>query len=150
MTGPDESCRSATGTMRDGFPTAVSNGFENAMTIDRQKLYHERGDFFSFDGNAVMKLSREAALAVCLDATTRGVLVVKIEGGIWSNGIFEARLDAVWDGADPPVEENAAHQNNLAAANFIRSQPPGYNAFVITSASFAKSPGVTNCALAAR
>lgn len=119
------------------------------MKIDRQKLYHAGKDFFDLDGNAVMKLGRETAIEVCLDATREGLLVLKIEGGIWSNSTFEARLDAVWDGADPPVEKKEVYKNNLAAANFIRSQPHNYNAFIIT-ASFAGSPSTPDRALTAR
>ena len=109
------------------------------MKIDRRKLYCEGKDFFDLDGNAVMKLSRKAAVSVCLDAAAQGFLIGKLEGGIWSDGTFEARLDALWDGADPPVPETDACENNRAAADFIRSQPPSYNAFVITALSFTKA-----------
>jgi hypothetical protein len=117
------------------------------MTIDRQKLYHSVMDFFDFDGNAAMKLGREAAIEVCQDATGQGLVVLKIEGGIWSNGTFEARLDAIWDGADPPIEQRNAHENNLNAASFIRSRHPSYNAFIITASSYAGFPGSTDRAL---
>src|SRR4051794_8094136 len=80
-TGRGASCRSATGPIRGGSPTAASNGYEAAMVIDRQKLYHRSRDFFDCGGNAVMKLSREAAIAVCSDVTRRGLLVLGIEGG---------------------------------------------------------------------
>jgi Colicin-E5 Imm protein len=120
------------------------------MTIDRQKLYHAGKDFFDHDGNAVMKLSREAAIAVCLDAARQGLLTVRIEGGIWADGTFEARLDAIWDGADPPVAENDASENNRAAANFIQSQPPNYNAFVITALPFTEVSSTDNSALLVR
>jgi hypothetical protein len=120
------------------------------MKVDRQNLYLEAKDFFDLDGNAVMKLSREAAIEVCLTAVPRGVLVIRLEGGIWCNGTFEARLDAIWDGADSPVEEKEAYENNLAAANFTRSQHPGYNAFIITAGSFAGAPRTIDRALPAR
>lgn len=120
------------------------------MKVDRQKLYREGNDFFDLDGNAVMKLGREAAIAVCLDAASKGLLVLKVEGGIWSNGTFEARLDAIWDGADPPVEEKDAVANNRAAVNFIQFQHPGYNAFIVTVSSFAGSPSTIDRALPVR
>jgi hypothetical protein len=103
------------------------------MVIDRQKLYRGSPDFFDHDGNAVMKLSREAAIAVCHDAARQGLVILKVEGGIWADGTFEARLNAVWDGAEPPITKNDVSANNHAAANFIRSQPPSYNAFIITA-----------------
>ncbi len=120
------------------------------MKVNRQKLYHRGADFFALDGNAVMKLSREAAIEACLDAASQGLVAIKIEGGIWSDGTFEARMDAIWDGADPPVKRKDAHENNLAAANFIRSQDPSYNAFIITSYSFGGSSSAADRALAAR
>lgn len=104
------------------------------MVIDRQKLYGTAADFFDLDGNAQMKLSRDAAAKVCVDAAVKGFLVVKVEGGIWNNGRFEARTDAIWDGIDPPVVQMEAHQNNLRAAAFITSLDDRYNAFILTEA----------------
>ncbi len=120
------------------------------MKVDRQTLYHAAKDFFDHAGNAVMKLSRTAAIELCLDAANQGLLVVKLEGGIWSNGTFEARLDAIWDGADPPVKKQDAYENNCTAANFIRSRHPGYNAFVVTAALSAGSSSATDHAVSAR
>jgi hypothetical protein len=120
------------------------------MIIDGRKLYHAGNDFFDRDGNAVMKLSRETAIAVCLDAAGQGLLVLGIEGGIWSDGTFEARLDAVWDGANPPVTKDDASENNRAAADFIRSQPQSYNAFIITALPLTQASSAADSALPAR
>jgi len=119
------------------------------MKVDRQKLYHQGKDFFDLDGNAVMKLDREAAVEVCLEVASRGLLVLRIEGGIWSNRTFEARLDAVWDEADPPIEEKEADENNRAAANFILSCPSDYDAFIITAFPFNSYSSTVNRALPA-
>ena len=43
------------------------------MKVNRQKLYHRGADFFALDGNAVMKLRREAAIEACLDAASQGL-----------------------------------------------------------------------------
>jgi len=104
------------------------------MGVDRSKLYENAQDFFNLQGGVVMKLSRDAAIDVCRSAATRGLLVVMIEGGISRGGTFEARLDAIWKGGDPPVDNELAEQNNLLAANFIHSQCKAYNAFIITDA----------------
>jgi hypothetical protein len=120
------------------------------MKLERQKLYHASKDFFNLDGNAVMKLGREAAIEICREAASHHLLVIKLEGGIWSNGTFEARLDAIWEGTDPPVEEKDACANNLAAADFIRSRHPGYNAFIITASLFAGVPSAIDHALPAQ
>jgi hypothetical protein len=105
------------------------------MSIDRRKLYDKATDYFDLDGNAIMKLSREAAEGVCLAAAAKGFVLVKVEGGIWSDGNFEARLDAIWDGLDPPIDQADAHENNLDAAGFIRSRADSYNAFIVTTPS---------------
>jgi len=104
------------------------------MVVEKQKLYGRSNEFFELNGNAIMKLSRIAATDVCLVAASRGLIVVKIEGGIWRDGKFEARLDAIWDGEDPPRTQNEADKNNLRAATFIKSTNLAYNAFIVTSA----------------
>src|SRR5438477_10558883 len=101
------------------------------MSVNRQKLYENSEDFFALHGNASMKLSREAAAEVCSCAAAKGLIIVKIEGGIWRRGKFEARLDAIWDGLDPPTDLDTTHQNNLRAATFLRSADPAYNAFIL-------------------
>jgi hypothetical protein len=106
----------------------------SVMSVDRQKLYDSARDYFDLDGSVVMKLSRSAAINVCREAAARGLLVVKIEGGINRGRTFEARLDAIWDGVDPPIDADMAEQNNLRAANFISAQAKDYNAFIITDA----------------
>ncbi|WP_244102159.1 hypothetical protein [Burkholderia ambifaria] len=74
------------------------------MNIDRSRVYDSADDFFSLDGSIVMKLSTEAAIAVCEQAAQHGLVVARIEGGIWHFPGFEARLDCIWDGADPPID----------------------------------------------
>ncbi|RKP43277.1 colicin immunity protein [Trinickia fusca] len=95
--------------------------------------YEEAEDFFALQGSIVMKLTTEAAIGVCEQAAQRGLLVSRIEGGIWHNPGFEARIDCIWDGGDPPLDVQAAHENNLAAIEFIRSELPEHDAFIITS-----------------
>jgi hypothetical protein len=105
------------------------------MSIDHSKLYENARDYFDLGGDVVMKLSRDAAIDVCRQAGARGLLVVRIEGGIRRpDRTFEARLDAIWDGAEPPINPDKAEQNNTKAADFIRSQTTDYNAFIITDA----------------
>lgn len=106
-----------------------------AMSVNRQKLYHSATDYFDLDGSVVMRLSRGAAINVCRQAAARGLLIVMIEGGIRRpDNTLEARLDAIWKGADPPIDLDEAEQNNSRAADFISSQVEDYNAFIITDA----------------
>jgi hypothetical protein len=102
--------------------------------LDRQKLYDRVEDFFDLNGNAGMKLTREAAIRLCLATAAKELVVVKLEGGIWRSGQFEARLDAIWDGLDPPLDQETTEENNLNAANFIRSAIGSVNAFIVTCA----------------
>jgi len=73
------------------------------MKIDLQRRFDSPNDFFELGGSVVMKLSADAAIAVCERAAQHGLVVVRVEGGIWHSPGFEARLDCIWDGADPPV-----------------------------------------------
>lgn len=103
-------------------------------TVDLQKLYEQAVDFFELKGGVVMKLTRAAAIDVCQHAAGRDLLIVRIEGGISRAGTFEARLDAIWDGDDPPVSNDRARDNNSRGAEFIRSRDKSYNAFILTDA----------------
>lgn len=103
------------------------------MEFERDKLYDIAEDFFSAQGSGVMKLSPEAAITVCLTASMRGFVVARVEGGIWHNPGFEARLDCIWDGADPPMDVATANRNNLDAAEFIREESKVHSIFIITA-----------------
>jgi hypothetical protein len=101
--------------------------------IDRAHLYSSHTDFFALGGSVVMRLSPEAAKHVCLNAATNGLVVARIEGGFWLNPGFESRLDCIWDGADPPLSQTAAHSNNLQAAAFIEAKAPEHSVFILTA-----------------
>ncbi|PAJ79862.1 hypothetical protein CJO71_16300 [Burkholderia ubonensis] len=53
-------------------------------------------------------------------ATTRGRL-------------FEARVDCIWDGIDPPVDVQPSEKNNLAAIQFIRAERARHDVFILTA-----------------
>jgi hypothetical protein len=103
------------------------------MKIDLKQRYDSSDDFFSLRGSVVMKLSADAAIAVCEQAVQHGLVIVRIEGGIWHSHGFEARLDCIWDGVDLPVDTHTMEKNNLAAAEFIRSERQMHNAFIVTA-----------------
>jgi hypothetical protein len=105
------------------------------MKVDRTRLYDSSDDFFELNGSIIMKLTRTAAQDVCIKALEHGLLVVRIEGGIWHNPGFEARLDCIWDGVDPPVSEAEAMINNAKALEMIREESEVHDAFIITTAS---------------
>jgi hypothetical protein len=108
--------------------------FMMATAVSYKKLYQFAKDFFEIGGSATMMLTRHATVDVCREAVEWGLVVVKIEGGFWEPQRFEARLDGIWDGLDPPLDQAAARENNFHAESFIRSKPASFNAFIITAA----------------
>lgn len=103
------------------------------MEGQQNKLYESADDFFELGGSAVMYLTADAAVDVCLEAAQRGRVVARVEGGIWRNPGFEARVDCIWNGADPPIEISTATANNGKAAEFIRVESNKHDAFVPTA-----------------
>jgi hypothetical protein len=112
--------------------TLVFIGDEAEMDVDRTMLYDSPGDFFEPSGNAIMKLTPSAAAGVCLEATAHQLVVLGVEGGIYDETGFEARLDCIWDGLNTPHDQASAHENNLRAVEFIREKSDIHNAFIIT------------------
>lgn len=103
------------------------------MKIDLQQRYDSSDDFFNLGGSVVMKVSADAAIAICEHAAEHGLVVARVEGGIWHAAGFEARLDCIWDGVDPPVDQRTVEQNNRAAADFIRTERAVHDVYVITA-----------------
>lgn len=103
------------------------------MRGDRKILYVEERDFYELEGSVAMKLSPQAAIDVCRSAASHGLVVARIEGGIWHDPGFEARYDCIWDGADPPLSAEAAQQNNDAAAAFVEKESKAHSAFILTA-----------------
>ena len=103
------------------------------MGSPRDILFDSSADFHLENGSAWMRLSPQAAVEVCLTAAANGKVIARIEGGIWHSPGFEARHDCIWDGADPPLDESAAHQNNLAAADFIKDEMVAHSVFILTA-----------------
>lgn len=108
-----------------------------AMKIDLQQRYELSESFFSLEGSVVMKLSADAAAEVCERASQLGFFIARIEGGIWNFPGFEARLDCIWDSVDVPIGDRAVEENNLAAAEFIRSERKLHDAFIVTTSQVA-------------
>ncbi|HWA19737.1 MAG TPA: colicin immunity protein [Devosia sp.] len=81
-----------------------------------------------------MYLTADAALGVCAAAATRGLLIYRIEGGIWHEGRgCEMRLGAIWDSrVEPPVDVTEANASNLRLASLIRDEPENCDTFVLS------------------
>jgi hypothetical protein len=103
------------------------------MDARRSGLFDSAEDFFRLGGSVVMKLTPAAAVEVCKRAAERGFIIARIEGGIWEAPWFEARLDCIWDGADPPIDKDRAQKNNELAAQFIQREMRQHNAFILTA-----------------
>lgn len=110
------------------------------MKVDRGRLYIEERDFYELEGSVVMKLSPRAAADVCRSAANHGLVVARIEGGIWHDPGFEARYDCIWDGANPPLSTEAARENNNAAADFVEREGKTHDAFILTAPPIAGWP----------
>ena len=109
------------------------------MAYEQGRLYDSADDFFRLGGDAVMPLTRAAAIAACEAASARGFTIWRIEGGHWRRPGFEPRLDCIWDGADPPMDRVAAELENATAAEFVRAADPAQDAFILTLAPMALS-----------
>lgn len=103
------------------------------MKGDRRTLYTDQRQFYDLEGSAVMKLSTQAAAEVCRSAASHGLVIARVEGGHWHNPGFEARYDCIWDGADPPIEIEAATRNNSVAAEFVEQQGKAHDVFILTA-----------------
>jgi hypothetical protein len=103
------------------------------MNIDKSKIYTDMNDFFLLGGSVAMRLSPDAAVAVCRNAAVNGLVVARVEGGIWHFPGFESRLDCIWDGIDPPADYDHAEKNNQQAAAFIERQKEVHNVFILTA-----------------
>lgn len=104
------------------------------MSCDLSVLYDDADLFFRHAGVSSMKLTATAALEVCQKALAFGVMVTRVEGGIWHNPGFEARVDCIWDGCSPPITQNDARANNCRAADFVVMESKAHDVFVITTA----------------
>ena len=110
------------------------------MTYERTRLYESANDYFDLHGHAGMTLTPAAAMSVCLAAAEKGLVIVGVEGGIWHAPGFEMRLDCIWDGKNPPLDEAHAHESNLRAARFIESEREIHSAFVLTESPITGYP----------
>ncbi|MEL7687686.1 hypothetical protein AAG596_09435 [Citromicrobium bathyomarinum] len=81
-----------------------------------------------------MKLTKGAAADTIGECTKKRIAVSAIEGGIWAEPGFEARLDAIWHSEfDAKPERAAVERNNAEALAFIRNILPAENDTLIIS-----------------
>lgn len=77
-----------------------------------------------------MKLTPEAAIAVCSRCIENGYIVSRIEGGIWHDPGFEMRLDCIWDRNKKWDESPQVAKHE--AIKFIEEELSEHNAFIIS------------------
>ena len=96
-------------------------------------LEHNSAIFFTRDTGREFFLSTSAAIEVCKFAADEGLVIARIEGGVYNDGEFMPRVACIWDGVDPPVSILRARRNNQDAAKFVETESSEHNAFVITA-----------------
>jgi hypothetical protein len=100
------------------------------MMLVRNSLYSDVSEFFSKQGNNVMKLTPDAAIDVCEKSVESNYIVSRVEGGIWHNPGFEMRLDCMWD-----RDEALDGKSQLAsedAISFIGEELVDHSAFIVS------------------
>lgn len=102
------------------------------MCIDGTQLYDDGFLFFQLNGNAVMRLTRTAAISVCRLATDRGLHVLRVEGGIWHSPGFEARVDSIWDSKFGEINDCSIVGNNQSAESFIKGEELYIDSYILT------------------
>ena len=100
--------------------------------IDFSKRYDNAKDFFTLHGNIRMFLMPEAAIEVCRLCIDKGLVVGRVEGGIWHHPGFEARLDSIWDGEYFTTDPEVIQKNNLRAIENIKEEMKLHDVFIIT------------------
>ncbi|SES64376.1 hypothetical protein [Thalassotalea agarivorans] len=98
--------------------------------LDRNFLYSDATEFFTNQGNNIMKLTPAAAIEVCRRSTDLNYIVSRVEGGIWHNPGFEMRLDCIWDrGIVCNGKQLSACEE---AIRFIENESEEHSAFIIS------------------
>lgn len=103
------------------------------MTFKRDVLYDNPNLFFDLNGNNLMKLTPDAAIALCECLAEKNIAVACVEGGIWRNPGFESRLDAIWTGRKPPLAPSDLELNNSRAINSIMEDRLECNVFIVST-----------------
>lgn len=97
-------------------------------------LYDRPLDFFELGGSGTIQMSRECARQVCLLAQAHRQVVLCIEGGIWHNPGFEARLDAIWDRDKfATYSKDDVQKTNEQAAESVGFDNKLCDAFIVTT-----------------
>ena len=96
-------------------------------------LYDSADEFFKLEGNVNMRLTPEAAIEVCAMARKKGFYVGRLEGGVFHDPGFEARIDAIWDCKNYLQDDRIYENNILAIEDLIEEIKLGkHNAFLVT------------------
>lgn len=103
------------------------------MKMRNDILYSEVDSFFELNGNNLMKLTPDAAVELCKVCLDKEIIVVCVEGGIWNDKKFQARLDAIWTGKKPPLNLGDLMLNNERAIASIAEDRDECNAFIVST-----------------
>ena len=118
--------------IRLGFQIATSLE-QIDMKIDHKKRYESANEFFSLGGGTLMKMSSDAAIKVCEQAASHGLVIARVEGGCWQFPGFEAQLDCIWDCHEQDMDCGKVKQSNIAASEFVKSESGEHDVFILTT-----------------
>jgi hypothetical protein len=103
------------------------------MKIQYDIVYGDIKLFFDLNGNNLMRLTPDAAIELCNHLKEKNIVVVCVEGGIWNDKKFQARLDAIWTGKKPPMNPVDLAINNDRAIASILEDREQCNAFIVST-----------------
>lgn len=101
------------------------------MGFNRSIRYDTADDFFTHDGDSIMKLNTDAAINVCKLAFSEKCVISAIEGGIWQNPGFQSNLNSIWNSE---LSGSNYQEINERAIKFIKEvkQSENVDTFIIT------------------
>lgn len=100
------------------------------MINKRTMRFDDPEAFFREEGGGWMKLSKKAAMVVIDRILKSGGTIWGIEGGIWHNPGFEARIDAITKYNYKLSLEHEESDNILR--DYFANCPENYDTFIIT------------------
>src|SRR5262249_6796495 len=114
-------------------PRALSSIQTQLIGPHMLRLHTDPDAYFSQGRSCNEVFSRKATRSLLLILASRGYHALGVDGGIYSNGTFEPRIDAAqsWPNA---ASRQQAHTLHLKAIRSMDDDPIEYNGYAVTTA----------------